>query len=124
MEVSEITTNLASWSLNRILEQQSYIAQNIANANVSSYKPVRADFSSALNKLQEAQGNQSLMADYIQSNQLQPKLTYQAEGLLTDKVQLDKEVSALMKNSKQYNAIVELLNRNFGLMKMAINSRR
>ncbi|MRX26853.1 hypothetical protein [Kangiella sp. HZ709] len=124
MEISDVTTKLATWSLSRILEQQSYISQNIANANVNGYKAVRADFSDALNKLQSIQQNHNLLSQQLQSGELSPAMTYRAEGLLNDAVQLDKEVAELVKNSKQYNGIVELLNRNFGLMKMAVSNRR
>ena len=123
MEINEISHNLASWSLSRLIEQQSYIAQNIANANVENYKPVHADFSKAIDSIKELNNNKQALQQHLQTADLNPVLKYQTQGLLSDKVELDKEVSLLFKNSSQYNSIIEVLNRNFGLMKLAIKSR-
>ena len=99
------------------------IANNIANVNTPGYKKMDVSFADQLEKaLNESSVNKF--------DALQPKIVISKEDTSEtvrndgNNVDMDKEVSSLVKNTLSYNIYTQLLSKKFEDIKSAIESSR
>ncbi len=99
------------------------IANNIANVNTPGYKKMDVSFADQLEKaLNENSVNKF--------NALQPKIVISKEDTSEtvrndgNNVDMDKEVSSLVKNTLSYNIYTQLLSKKFEGIKSAIENSR
>ncbi|MDO8141516.1 MAG: flagellar basal body rod protein FlgB [Candidatus Brocadiales bacterium] len=99
------------------------IANNIANVNTPGYKKMDVSFADQLEKaLNEASPNKF--------DALQPKIVISKEdtsGTVRNdgnNVDMDKEVSALVKNTLSYSIYTQLLAKKYEVVKSAIEGSR
>lgn len=99
------------------------IANNIANINTPGYKKMEISFSDQLEKVIKDTSNNKF-------DTIQPKIVI-AENDNNDTVRndgnnvdMDKEISALMKNTLSYNIYSQLLAKKMELVKSAIENSR
>lgn len=99
------------------------IANNIANINTPGYKKMEISFSDQLEKVIKDTSNDKF-------DTIQPKIVI-AENDNNDTVRndgnnvdMDKEISALMKNTLSYNIYSQLLAKKMELVKSAIENSR
>ena len=99
------------------------IANNIANVNTPGYKKMDVSFADQLEKaLNESSVNKF--------DALQPKIVISKEDTSEtvrndgNNVDMDKEVSSLVKNTLTYNIYTQLLSKKFEDIKSAIESSR
>ena len=99
------------------------IANNIANVNTPGYKKMEVSFADQLEKAV----NESSMNKF---DTLQPKIVISKEDTSDtvrndgNNVDMDKEVSSLVKNTLSYNIYTQLLAKKFEGIKSAIESSR
>ncbi len=101
------------------------IANNIANVNTPGYKKMDVSFADQLEKaLNESSANTNKFAA------LQPKIVISKEDTGKtvrndgNNVDMDKEVSSLVKNTLSYNIYTQLLSKKFEGIKSAIENSR
>lgn len=99
------------------------IANNIANVNTPGYKKMDVSFADQLEKaLNESSVNKF--------DALQPKIVISKEDTSEtvrndgNNVDMDKEVSSLVKNTLSYNIYTQLLSKKFEGIKSAIENSR
>ncbi len=99
------------------------IANNIANINTPGYKKMEVSFAEQLEKvIKDTSANKF--------DVFQPKIVVSKEaanGAVRNdgnNVDMDKEVSALMKNTLSYNVYTQLLAKKMELVKSAIENSR
>lgn len=99
------------------------IANNIANINTPGYKKMQISFSDQLDKaIKDTSMNKF--------DTIQPKIIIaendKNETIRNDgnNVDMDKEISALMKNTSSYNIYSQLLAKKMELVKSAIENSR
>ncbi|MEB2309445.1 MAG: flagellar basal body rod protein FlgB [Candidatus Brocadiaceae bacterium] len=97
------------------------IANNIANVNTPGYKKMEVSFSDQLEKVIKDTSVDKFDA-------LQPKIviTGKDESVRNDgnNVDMDKEISALMKNTLSYSVFSQLFAKKMELVKSAIENSR
>jgi len=99
------------------------IANNIANVNTPGYKKMEVSFADQLEKAL----NKDSMNKF---DTLQPKIVISKEDSSEtvrndgNNVDMDKEVSSLVKNTLSYNIYTQLLSKKFEDIKSAIESSR
>lgn len=99
------------------------IANNIANINTPGYKKMEVSFAEQLEKvIKDTSANKY--------DTFQPKVVVSKEGTNEtarndgNNVDMDKEVSSLMKNTLSYNIYTQLLAKKMELVKSAIENSR
>ncbi|MEM9101502.1 MAG: flagellar basal body protein [Pseudomonadota bacterium] len=124
MIIDDVTSQLASWGLNRLMAQQAITAQNIANANVKGYQAMTLDFSAQVDALKNSVSEDVIMQNLASMRNHQPQAQVINSDIFGEKaVELDEEIAASTANTLQYQALVESLNKHFGLMQLAITGR-
>ncbi len=99
------------------------IANNIANVNTPGYKKMEVSFADQLEKAV----NESSMNKF---DTFQPKIVISKEDTSEtvrndgNNVDMDKEVSALVKNTLSYNIYTQLMAKKIELVKSAIENSR
>ena len=99
------------------------IANNIANINTPGYKRMAVSFSDQLEKVIK----DTSMNEF---DTLQPKIVIAEKGKDEtarndgNNVDMDKEISSLMKNTLSYNTYSQLLAKKMELVKSAIENSR
>lgn len=112
------------------LERQNLVMSNVANVNTPKYKPKRLEFEqdlqSALNL--NAEGKMARTDDAHMPAAFDEN-TFEGKGLTEykprfvygeDSVDLDKEMTVMAKNAMLYNALTEVITRNFSGMQKVI----
>lgn len=99
------------------------IANNIANINTPGYKKMEVSFAEQLEKvIKDTSANKY--------DTFQPKVVVSKDGTNEtarndgNNVDMDKEVSSLMKNTLSYNIYTQLLAKKMELVKSAIENSR
>lgn len=117
------SVNLLEKMLDVSATKHKVIANNIANINTPGYKKMEVSFAEQLEKvIKDTSANKF--------DAIQPKIvvskedTNQAVRNDGNNVDMDKEVSALMKNTLSYNVYTQLLAKKMELVKSAIENSR
>ncbi len=115
---------LLTWAMDRALASHSISRINIANANVKEFAPIEISFGQQLQALRDASktGNIDTRLHSIQQtiNQMMEQNTVRLHG---ESVQVDMEVSKLVKHSGYYQTLADIMSRKMGLMSLAISNR-
>lgn len=115
--------NLLEKMLNVSATKHKVIANNIANINTPGYKKLEVSFAEQLEKIIKDTSTNKFDA-------FQPKIVVSKEdtnGTVRNdgnNVDMDKEVSALMKNTLSYSVYTQLLAKKMELVKSAIENSR
>lgn len=123
--ISDVTAALVGKVLDLENLRAEVASRNIANANVQGFSPQKVDFEDQLaavrNALQQPQSIDGAVSKFEQTEfSVKPEAS---QSLLNASVNLDSEVTTLTLAKTQYEALVESLNRHFGLMRLAITGR-
>lgn len=115
--------NLLEKMLNVSATKHKVIANNIANINTPGYKKLEVSFAEQLEKvIKDTSANKF--------DTFQPKIVVSKDdtnGTVRNdgnNVDMDKEVSALMKNTLSYSVYTQLLAKKMELVKSAIENSR
>lgn len=118
--VDPVTLDLLTRALSAANLRHATHAQNIANVNVEGFRPSRVSFDDQLAHVREtlARG-ESLHADDLKG------LAPSVEAMPTqDRIELDNEVSSMSANGLHYQALLKVLDHQFGLSALAIADGR
>lgn len=115
--------NLLEKMLDVSATKHKVIANNIANINTPGYKKMEVSFAEQLEKV--IKDTSASKFDAFQSKIVVSKedtnVAVRNDG---NNVDMDKEVSALMKNTLSYNVYTQLLSKKMDLVKSAIENSR
>jgi len=106
------------------IERQNLVMSNLANVNIPGYKARSMDFE---RELQSAMGTQEMKDALTRTNAAHVPGNYDVNGYQggvlkefkprtiygADAVDLDKEMTAMAKNSLMYNSLTMLTQKNF-----------
>ena len=108
-----LSVNLINKALEGLSMRQTYLAQNIANANTPDYQAVKVSFEQAL---KEAAFNGS--PDAI--TQVKPLMSMRSSSALTPELRLDLELAEASQTAMRYSALIEVLGRQMSLDRAVI----
>jgi len=120
---TEKSINMLAKMLDVSAIKHKVIANNIANINTPGYKRMEVSFSDQLEKVIKDTSTNKF-------DTLQPKIVIAEKGkdetVRNDgnNVDIDKEISSLMKNTLSYNIYSQLLAKKMELVKSAIENSR
>lgn len=111
--------------LNKMLDitalKQRVIANNIANVNTPGYQRRDVSFDSELKEsLRDSESIEKVGLKVVISNDKGAEAALRKDK---NTVNMDKEITELMKNTLSYNTYIELMSKKFRLIKDAISSR-
>ncbi len=112
------------------MQRQNVIMSNIANVDTPKYKPLTLDFEDTLQKALGLDMNGEMtrtsklhMPTAFDPNSFQPEWEKAVEPRVAhgeDRVNLDKEMVKMAKNTLQYNALAQVIRGNLEGIKTAI----
>ncbi len=105
-----LSSVLIAKALDGLALRQSYLAQNIANANTADYSPVQVNFETAL---REAAGRGAGAVRNVT-----PSIEIAPGG--TGDLRLDMELARSAETSLRYSALADVLSRQMGLARAAL----
>lgn len=116
------STNLLEKMLDVSAVKHQVIANNIANINTPGYKKLEVSFSDQLEKAVK-EGSKNSFGSF------QPKIVISKENGETirndgNNVDVDKEVTSLVRNTLSYNIYTQLMAKKMDMVKSAIESSR
>jgi flagellar basal-body rod protein FlgB len=120
MHPIDITTHAVSVALDMAQRRAEIASHNIAYANVPGAQMSRADFSSALSVLGRVADDAPVSATDLGEVNLEATHSVRNGGV-NGTVSLDGEVTELALANCQYQALSEAMNRQFGLMNLALS---
>ncbi len=122
-DIQNVTRSLGAKALDAYELRQQVLANNVANASVDGYQPMRVDFEEQLGSLRAAiasgasdQQLEKLVAD------LRPRVeALGADPVSGDKQQrIDDAMTLMLQNTVQYEAVLTALARESALTRMAV----
>jgi flagellar basal-body rod protein FlgB len=122
-EITGVSAQLFGWAMNAELIKQRVAAENIANAHVTGYQAKQVDFSQAMQALSQSGSSTELVAKLAQLEDSGAVYSPSERALNGDGVKLDEEVLASIRASGKYRTLADLLDRQMGLMKIAVKGR-
>jgi flagellar basal-body rod protein FlgB len=120
MSDTHLTIGAVSLALDMAQRRAEIASHNVANADMPNGTVQRADFSNALGLLQRVADGGQMDASRLASVHLDQVSTQQVDAL-DGGVSLDHEVTELALASAHYQALSEAVNRQFGLMSLALS---
>ena len=120
MSDSHLTIGAVSLALDMAQRRAEIASHNVANADMPSGTVQRVDFSSALALLQRVADGGQVEPSAFASADLEQVSTRRVDALDAG-VSLDHEVTEMALASAHYQALSEALNRQFGLMSLALS---
>jgi len=113
MEIHNPLMPVAMKALDALSLNQKLLATNIANANAKGFVSARVEFSSYMDSVlaqnKTALSEQSNLTSFIQQSD--------------NKVNLDLELAAMSENLQRYKAVIDVLDRQAGIMRLAMKGR-
>ena len=105
-----VSSAVIAKALDALAMRQSYIAQNIANANTENYRAVSVDFETALRSAAE-KGVEAI-------NEVEPSVRQSSteEGAM----RLDLQLATSARTAGRYGALIEVLSRQMAISRAAI----
>jgi len=125
LQATDPTADLVRVSLDIAQLRAQVASANIANAHTPGFRPQRVAFGDALAALGRAVDDPASMPATLDALRAAP-LRIDAQtvvSVLDAQVNLDQEVAELTVAGTHYQALVDSLNRHFGLMQLAIKQR-
>jgi flagellar basal-body rod protein FlgB len=111
--MTNLTVALIAKALDGLQARQAATAQNIANANSESYRPVRVTFEDSL-RAAAAQGPEAV-AGVIAKTEFAPVPRIASE------MRLDLEIATAAQTAMRYGALVSVLEGRGGMMRAVID---
>lgn len=122
--------NLTAKVLDMRLERQNLVASNITNADTPNYRPMRLEFEQDLQSALAL----DMRGKVTRTNRKHLPAAFDVNGFKSkgikefkprevpgeDKVDLDKEMTVLAKNAMLYNALTDIIKKNFEGMNKVI----
>jgi flagellar basal-body rod protein FlgB len=116
--------DMLSWAMDRALASHSVSRINVANANVVGFEPISISFQSQLDTLNAAGRNGSIEQTLGSMKQtVAEMMEMNTSRLPGEKVQVDSEVTQMVKHAGYYQTLADVMSRKMGLMKLAVNGR-
>ena len=113
IDIHSSITPLAGVALDALSLNQKLLATNIAQANTQGYNASRIDFQDymnvVLNRSESVLSPAPDITGYIQTS--------------SEPVSQDMELAAMQENLQRFKAIVDVLNRQSGIMQLAMKGR-
>ena len=100
-------------ALDSLSLRQSFLAQNIANANTADYRAIKVTFEDNL-RLAAKEG-----VDEVQN--LKPKTEIKELGGIASDLRLDMELATASQTAMRYSALIEVLGRQMSLMRSVVS---
>lgn len=116
-------------AMNVAQDNHRIIANNIANVDTPGYNPVELDFQQTLRNALEGRGRISLRRSrsrHIEARRIGPKFETLVFSSKNDynKVDIDKEIANLSKNTGRFNVFGSLLVKHFQTAKSMLTNAR
>jgi len=115
-----VVTGAVGLALDMAERRASVASHNVAVANVPGSSIERADFSGALSVLERVAGGEDVDPSRLAGMDTSAVHSAPIDQSL-DGVSLDREVTELALANVHYQALAEALNRQFGLMNIALS---
>lgn len=113
--------DLVSWAMDRALASHTVSRINVANVNTKNFVPLKLDFSEQLRNIDSELKSHS--SDYNMKfasiDQMMEQNTIERSG---ETVELDFEVSQMVRSSGYYQSLASIMSRKIGLMRMAVSN--
>jgi flagellar basal-body rod protein FlgB len=122
-EIQGVTMQLGMMALDAYAARHQVLANNIANADTDSYRPLRLNFEEQLDGLRSAIASGSSDAEVERLvARVHPYVELrQADPVLGDSHQrLDEEMTLIAQNTIQYEAMLAAINHETALTRTAI----
>jgi flagellar basal-body rod protein FlgB len=118
----DLTTEAVRLGINMSRVRAEIASDNIAHADVTGFRPMRADFGNAVGLLREAETSSSLDGEDLQA--ITPA-TLHATAHFADAdpsapVHLDAEVAELESANVDFQTLTTVMSRRFALMQLAM----
>lgn len=110
--MDELSGVLIAKALDGLSVRASVIAQNIANANSATYAPQKVSFEAELRAAAQ-QGINAVSA-------VNPRISSADNALQSSDIRLDLEMASASQTSMRYAALVDILNRQMQVTRLAI----
>lgn len=111
-----LTSVVIAKALDGLTARAEATAANIANANSPGYRPMRVDFEEALRSA-AARGTDAVVA-------VRPETSWSATPAFGTEGRLDLELATASETSLRFAALIDVLGREMGLMRVAIAGGR
>lgn len=106
--MDEVTISAIKVSLDSLALRQTYLAQNIANANSPGYQSVKVQFEEQL-AIAAAGG-----VDEIEA--LQPEISREIRAGVSPDMRLDLELAQSAQTAMRYSALINVLGRQMSML--------
>lgn len=106
------TTAIYGLALDALQLRAQATAQNIANANSDSYKPLAVDFERAL--------REAATSGPIALHGFQPTVTQSREVVHASQQRIDLELATASETALRYSALIDIMGREFSLQRTMI----
>ncbi|MEQ1809118.1 MAG: hypothetical protein ABL889_04275 [Terricaulis sp.] len=113
--MDQISLALIQRALGGLSLRYDFLAQNIANANTPDYRPVRVSFEERLTAA-AARGREAIL-------RVEPEVSVDNNSD-AGPMRLDLELAAAAQTSMRYRALIDLLGRQFALVRAAAAAGR
>lgn len=113
--MDEISQALIQRALGGLSLRYDFLAQNIANANTPDYRPVRVTFENELSAA-ATRGREAIL-------EVQPQVHLDSNPD-AGPMRLDLELAAASQTAMRYRALIDLLGRQFALVRAAAAAGR
>ena len=118
--IDPVTIDLVGRALSATSLRHSVHATNVANVNVEGFKPSRVSFEQHLSEVRDRLGRgETLTASDLRDVRAQTEVIRDQE-----RVELDAELATLSSNATHHQALLRLLDRQLGLVHLAITGGR
>lgn len=121
----DLTTEALRLGISMARVRAEVASANIANVDVSGYRPQRADFAHATGLLREAADQPSMDTESLQA--ITPRAlgdsVHVANPDLSAPVNLDDEVAELETSNVDFQSLTTVMSRRFALMQLALAGR-
>lgn len=119
--ISAVNVELVRWRMDLAQARASVASANIANVHTQGYLAQRLDFAQQIEQLRQAFAGENAESALrqIQAEGFSPEPA-DTRDLLGASVNMDDEIVELVNASTRYRALTTMLNRHFGLMRLAV----
>ena len=93
--------------------RQTYIAQNIANANTMDYRAIKVTFEDKLRRAAK-EGVDAV-------HNLEPKIELEEQKGLSSDLRLDMELATASQTAMRYTALIEIMGRQMSMMRTVVS---
>ncbi|MFZ6721399.1 flagellar basal body rod protein FlgB [Undibacterium sp. Ji49W] len=119
--LESLTSAVVGLALDAASLRHQAIANNIANVNTQGYIPLKLNFASYMEQMEQistTSGN--LEGQKISGGKLELEQVFDSQGQPA-KVELDAEVAAMAHNTVHYQTLIKALNRHYAILSSAVS---